>query len=52
MKVKKVKWTEFNNAAYMVEISQKNSNGGDGKISKVNITKNSKMKTKQISYHH
>ena len=26
-------------AAYMVEISQKNSNGGDGKISKVNITK-------------
>ena len=31
--------TGKDNAAYMVEISQKNSGGGDGKISKVNITK-------------
>jgi len=31
--------TGKDNAAYMVEISQKNSNGGDGKISKVKITK-------------
>ncbi len=31
--------TGKDDAAYMVEISQKNDNGGDGKISKVNIKK-------------